>query len=439
MNTWLNYMIKANLCLCMVLGLYLLLLRRQTSFRIQRLVLLAGSMAAVVLPMIHAGPGRADLAVTSYLPTTWLPEVVITAAENAGSTPALQHLWGSPLFLLYAGGCGLLLVVFLMRLTRLLALLLKISPVTYERDGFRIIELPAPFTTFSFFGFVLLGGTENLSSRDKEMMLQHELWHSKSHHSLDIVWINLMQIFFWINPAIALYRKTFVQLHEFEADARAAQGHDVNEYCSLLAKVALESADFKLANHFSNSLIIKRINMIRIHKKRIAPWRMALLAAGMTGVFYLIVSSEQVMGQQRTDEFKALPLKLSQVNGSSQEFKAVPMEPGQLNDASQETVYEQVDEIAQYADGGLPGLASFIGKTLRYPEKARKDGVQGAVFVSFVVEKDGSVSDVTASKGVNSELDAESIRVVKLTRWIPAKNDGKVVRSKFTLPIKFKL
>jgi len=401
MNSWLNYMVEANLCLCMVLGLYLLFLRRQTSFRVQRLVLLTGSLAAVTLPLIHIYSAYVGLVLAPRLSTGWLPEVVVNARENNGALAAHDRLWNTPLFLIYIAGCALLLMVFLIRLRKLLMLIFKSSPITYVRDGFRIIELPAPFTTFSFFRFILLGGTERLSPHDKDMMLRHELAHAKSYHSLDVLWVNLMQVFFWVNPALALYRKTFVQLHEFEADARAAEGCEVNEYCSLLAKVALESADFKLANHFSNSLIIKRINMIRMHKKSIAPWRMALLVICAIGFFSLIVSCDPT--------------------------------------PSDDAVLDAVETPADYRDGGLDGLISFLNSNLKYPAVAVQNGTEGKVFLSFVIEKDGSVSDVTVMKGLSAETDAEAVRVTKLTKWIPGKHQGNVVRSRFVLPIKYAL
>jgi TonB family protein len=415
MNTWINYMIEANLCLCQVLGLYLIFLRRETAFQIQRMVLLAGSVLSLVFPLIHSGAAHPGFAVSSFLPTVWLPEVVVTPLGSSGSLTS-GSLWSSSLFLFYAGVCIILLVLFIIRLRKVLLLISKTSP-TYERDGFKIIELPAPFTTFSFFRFIFLGSTENLSPRDKDRMFRHELAHGQNYHSIDILWINLLQIFFWMNPAIALYRKILIQLHEFQADARAAKNDEPNEYCSLLAKVALESADFKLANHFSNSLIIKRINMIRMHKKNIAPWRMALLITCATSFFYLIVNSDQVMAQEK-------PSSLPTPNPA--------MPPDDM-------VFMVVEKSAEYQPNGFDGLKSFIASNLKYPAEARKQGVEGSVFVSFIVEKDGAVTDATVVKGLSPEMDEEAVRVTKLTRWIPGQQSGKIVRSRFVLPIKYAL
>lgn len=420
MNTWINYMIEANLCLCQVLGLYLVFLRRETTFHIQRMVLLAGSVLSLVFPLIHSGAARPGFAVSSYLPTAWLPEVVVTPLGSSGSLTS-GSLWSSSLFLFYAGVCIILLVLFVIRLRKVLFLIFKTSP-TYERDGFKIIEMPAPYTTFSFFRFILLGSTEDLSPSDKDRMLRHELAHGQNYHSIDILWINLLQIFFWMNPAITLYRKILIQLHEFQADARAAKNDEPDEYCSLLAKVALESADFKLANHFSNSLIIKRINMIRMHKKGIAPWRMALIVTCAIGFFSLIVSCDQVM----TTSEKQGPVPQEEFVPGNSTF------PG-------DTIFNMVETPADYADKGLEGLKTFLSSNIRYPTVARQQGIAGSVYVSFVVEKDGSVSDAVVVKGLSAETDAEAVRVTKLTKWKPGMTKGQIVRSRFVIPIKYAL
>jgi protein TonB len=98
-----------------------------------------------------------------------------------------------------------------------------------------------------------------------------------------------------------------------------------------------------------------------------------------------------------------------------------------------------VVENSPEMEGGYDGMINFISKELKYPAKARMDGKQGTVFVQFIVEKDGSVSNVSIARGVEASLDAEAMRVVQLTKWKPGKQKGEVVRVRFVLPIKYKL
>ncbi len=85
-------------------------------------------------------------------------------------------------------------------------------------------------------------------------------------------------------------------------------------------------------------------------------------------------------------------------------------------------------------------MASYLQTNVTYPESAMKNNEIGKVFVSFVVEKDGSIQNVKVEKGVSSILDEEAMRVVRnMPKWTPAMKDGKEVRTSLTLPIVFHL
>lgn len=104
-----------------------------------------------------------------------------------------------------------------------------------------------------------------------------------------------------------------------------------------------------------------------------------------------------------------------------------------------EKIFEAVEQQAQFP-GGPGALNSWLSKNLNYPELAQQNGVEGKVIVQFVVEKDGSISSPVIARGVDKDLDREAIRVVKkMPKWSPGKNNGVAVRSKFTLPVVFKL
>ena len=82
----------------------------------------------------------------------------------------------------------------------------------------------------------------------------------------------------------------------------------------------------------------------------------------------------------------------------------------------------------------------FLGQNIRYPQRAREDGYSGTVYVRFVVETDGTLTNIEVVKGVGGGCSEEAVRVVKMMpNWIPGENGGKKVRTSFTLPVKFKL
>jgi protein TonB len=102
-------------------------------------------------------------------------------------------------------------------------------------------------------------------------------------------------------------------------------------------------------------------------------------------------------------------------------------------------IFTVVEEQPTYP-GGDEARIKFLQDNMKYPEEAKELGVQGKVFVTFVVEVDGSITDVRVLRGIGSGCDDEAIRVVKsMPKWVPGKQRGVPVRVKFNLPINFKL
>ncbi|WP_170111359.1 energy transducer TonB [Mangrovibacterium marinum] len=102
-------------------------------------------------------------------------------------------------------------------------------------------------------------------------------------------------------------------------------------------------------------------------------------------------------------------------------------------------VVDFAEQMPQFP-GGMSSLLSFISKSVRYPAQARELGTQGRVFVRFVVNTDGTIADAHVVRSVDSLLDAEALRVVRLMpRWKPGSQNGRPVRVNFTIPINFVL
>ena len=102
-------------------------------------------------------------------------------------------------------------------------------------------------------------------------------------------------------------------------------------------------------------------------------------------------------------------------------------------------VFDVVEEMPSFP-GGQGALMSYLASNIKYPVVAQENGVQGRVIVSFVVERDGSISDVRVARSVHPSLDREAQRVVKsMPRWKPGKQNGSAVRVKYTVPVVFRL
>ena len=104
---------------------------------------------------------------------------------------------------------------------------------------------------------------------------------------------------------------------------------------------------------------------------------------------------------------------------------------------SKQNVYDVVEQMPEFP-GGMPAMIEFLQTNLNYPKDAKKQKVGGRVLVMFVVETDGSMSNVRVAKKIFPSLDAEALRVVKaMPKWNPGKEKGKPVRVNFSLPIVF--
>ena len=113
--------------------------------------------------------------------------------------------------------------------------------------------------------------------------------------------------------------------------------------------------------------------------------------------------------------------------------------PVQVLKKDNDTIYQVVDQMPEFP-GGVEAMMKYVAENVKYPESAKENNLQGRVIVKFVIEKDGSVSNVEVGRGWGNELDDEAVRVVKaMPKWKPGKQDGKPVRVSFMLPINFKL
>ena len=106
---------------------------------------------------------------------------------------------------------------------------------------------------------------------------------------------------------------------------------------------------------------------------------------------------------------------------------------------SNQNVYDQVEQMPEFP-GGMPAMIEFLQTNIKYPEDAIKQKVGGRVMVMFVVETDGSLSNVRVARKVFPSLDEEAVRVVKsMPKWKPGKEKGRAVRVNFTLPVVFNI
>ncbi|HMG94389.1 MAG TPA: M56 family metallopeptidase [Chryseolinea sp.] len=525
MNAFINYLLEANLGLVLFLLLYWILLRGETDFSLNRAFLLMSIAVSLVFPLFHfTSQTQLVPTISALVPSTWLPEVVVYADGNPAAEEA--QVTFDPWMLTRLAYIAGLFIAFLVLLYRLIVLFKLIRTAqTYPMDKFTILESnKGEQSSFSFFNYIFIGKSAALSQHEKEVIIDHERIHAQRLHSFDILLVNVLGILFWFNPVIRIYKKIFVHVHEYEADARAVKAHDVNDYCSLLAKVALLSADIRLASHFSNSLTVKRIEMIRKFKSKIKQWKVAALFGAIPLFFFVVSCQDQLVDDitelarnssvamdappaiverfeavkkvhpnstyilvEFNEEGDRLLAKMEKAHGipssielftpdhglyknstlntepekisfnQSQEWELASTEMNGLRtfaiieyntmakkiaerskDASD--VFTIVDQTAKPSDG-MAAFYEHVGIKLNYPAEARRMGIEGKVFVEFVVQTDGSLTDVKVTKGIGAGCDEMAETVVRTSpiKWIPGKNDGTPVKQRIVLPVTFRL
>lgn len=116
-----------------------------------------------------------------------------------------------------------------------------------------------------------------------------------------------------------------------------------------------------------------------------------------------------------------------------------PIKQNEEEETAEEEIFVFVEDQAGYV-GGEEARMKYLQENIKYPEMAKESGIQGTVHLKFVIEKDGSVSNVSVQRGIGGGCDEEAVRVVKkMPKWQPAKQRGRPVRVWFNMPIKFTL
>lgn len=127
-------------------------------------------------------------------------------------------------------------------------------------------------------------------------------------------------------------------------------------------------------------------------------------------------------------------------------FLILPFLGYSQTDSTKVTEQEEADELPILVEkkpeylGGEAAMYKFINKHIKYPKKARKEGIEGIVYVQFIIDKEGNITKAKVIKGIGYGCDEEALRVVnKMPKWTPGTQRGKPVQVTFTLPFNFKL
>jgi len=222
------------------------------------------------------------------------------------------------------------------------------------------------------------------------------------------------------------------------------EGIDSREYQFHLLRLTYHETAVQIVNNFNVSQLKKRIMMMNKSKSptlSLAKYLLMLPLIFLLAAANSVYATQNESGSEQSDE--------SAPNVRSEEDLLSPalygretdnmQEPPPVKKKGNEEPFVVVENPPEFP-GGYEALMKFLADNVQYPKEAESKGIQGRVICNFVVMKDGSITDVNVVRGVDSLLDAEAVRVLKLMpKWTPGTQRGRAVNVRFTVPVVFRL
>ena len=413
MTPFLLYIGRSSLYLALFYAFFLLVMRRTTFFRLNRILLLAGTLVCFLLPLLR-------------LRTVEVPFLMVGPLTEAASEPALTAgpSASSPfpyLELLYIIGLLAVLGWTAVAMVRMYRTIRK-GAATRMEDGTRLVLTEADVPSFSW------GRTIVMSRKDAEtnpVIRLHEEAHIRQAHTLDILLFTAVTLVHWFNPLVWITLSELKLLHEYEADdAVLNHGIDATQYQLLLVRKAVGDKRFTLANGFQHAKLKNRIDMML--QSPSSGWkRLSWLAIlpFLAGTMFL-----------------CNPVRAKVVSAGQPETVLSETAQAALPDTTKVIPFATVEVKPMFNGGDAIEFSKWVNENLKYPQAAKDAGVQGRVTLQFTVYPDGSVRDTKVLRGVNPDLDAEALRVVSASpNWTPGYVKGEPVKVTYTFPVIFKL
>lgn len=312
MGAFLFYLFKSTLCLTMLYLLFRLCFRGDTLFRTNRFLLLVGTAVCLLLPLVQVDVPQDSLwqrpvaAVEAVLTEPFVEEssvsgplseaeaVLMVPGGIGGEAMTLRSGtsfgWVHLLAALYAGGTVLTLVSFLLSHRRMRQLVRR-CPVR-ECGGYRLVIGPRGQQSFSW-GWIVVLSQEDYE-QNRETVLLHERMHLHYCHTADLLWMELLIVLHWFNPAAWLLMRELREVHEFEADRGVlSYGIDATQYQLLLVKKSVGTRLYSMASGFGHSKLKQRINMmLKKRTNRLARLKLLLFVPVVSGTLYAFARPE---------------------------------------------------------------------------------------------------------------------------------------------------
>jgi TonB family protein len=490
MDSYINYISESGISLGILTLIYIVFLRKETFFNVNRTYLIVSSLFSALLPLLSfsiiegVGLGNSIVAGSQAIPTVL--GTVIVGGENLAGGIENVMLSINYVGLIYLAGVLFMTLRFGWRFGQLWMLVR--SGEKRKLFGITIIRLGFSTSPFSFFSWLFVGKDFRFDCEQGTKILKHELVHIRQQHTIDVLLFEILTIFQWFNPFIWFLRLVIRENHEFIADSVVTgKGISIPNYkTALLQQVA--GVKLSVANNFNYSMLKTRFKMIsKLRSPKISLLKYLSGAVAMSILIVVFACETQVLNTDIDDNISlwkyesgaliildgdiisndeansldpdsigaitivkggksmdALMKMYGEENTKNGVVNIISKSKTRINKAPRvtddgEEIFFMVEDMPEFPGGDM-ALRKYIAQTVRYPIEAKNKGIEGKVFVTFVVGKDGKVGSTKVVRGVDPLLDNEADRVVKsLPSWKPGRQMGKAVNVSYTVPINFAL
>jgi TonB family protein len=421
MSNYITYLLQSAAIMAILYTVFWLFLRKDTFFFVNRAYLLLTILLSLTIPLFDLNL----FAGSAGSPVMVMLDPVLITSEKIEKIASGHLSWFEIAGIIYITGVAIFSVRFLIQLIQL-AFIIYRNKIT-RQEGANIVFVDRGYSPFSFFNLIFIRREYYIDGK-LTPVLAHEKIHIRQYHTFDLLLAEAAIILQWFNPFAWFLGKSMKSIHEFLADEGVLKkGFMKNEYQTLILNEAMGMQVNNLTNNFNVSLIKNRITMMT--KKRSASWTqikvLAALPAFLAVLFFFTAGTANTTTAQETKT----AVKSETEQQSLQQEQVV----------TDQTIFQVVEDMPEYP-GGQDAMIKYLMENIKYPEEAKTKGITGTVYVTYVVEKDGSVTNVKVLRGIGGGCDEESVRVVKgMPKWIPGKQRGQNVRVQFNLPIKYAL
>lgn len=445
----LAYFLKVNVAIALFYAFYRLFFYKDTFFGWRRMALLCFFVLSAAVPLLNIQTWivaqEPMVAIADLYANTVLPEFTIAPEIGINWTSTMLN----SISILYWGGVGILFIHFLSQLIGIIRLSCQCR--TLKIGNINVHLLPNAQGPFSFFQWIFINPSIH-NEQELDEILTHEFTHASQWHSLDIIVSEIACILCWFNPFAWLMKREIRTNLEYMADASVlANGYDSKAYQYHLLGLSHHKAAATIYNNFNVLPLKKRIKMMNKKRTREIGRTKYLMFLPLAALLMIISNIEAVARTTKEIALEVIEAVDTPIAKSTVATETLDIQSAELSltitnpkdtiiPTPEDVVFEVVEVMPEFPNGGMPGLMKYLGKNVKYPIEAHANNIEGRVVVHFIINKDGSISNVGLTRSVDPLLDKEAIRVISsMPKWKPGMQRGKAVRVKYTVPVMFRL